>query len=86
MTVDPSVSDSPVIGPDRIIHGTDCRGERAYQSKLTQRDVSEIWALLGVISLSQIADRFGVTKAAIQQISEGKSWAWLTQNLGKKGA
>ncbi|WP_162225074.1 HNH endonuclease [Erythrobacter sp. SG61-1L] len=70
---------------DRLIHGTDARGEKADRSKLTENDVRAIWCLIGTTSLSKIAAQFGVTKAAIQQISEGKSWGWLTQTLKAKG-
>lgn len=70
---------------DCVLHGTDSRGEKAHRAKLTEEDVREIWSLIGSVSLGVIAKRFSVSKGAVQQISEGKTWAWLTMTLGEKG-
>lgn len=60
---------------DRIRHGTDTRGSKLPQSKLTEDSVSEIKARLGQVSIASLAAEHGVSKAAIRNIQIGKSWA-----------
>lgn len=62
---------------DRLIHGTDVRGERNGMTKLTEEQVREIRALKGVMSQEKIAARFNVTRAAIGCIHRGKTWWYL---------
>jgi hypothetical protein len=62
---------------DRLVHGTDIRGERHKSAKLSAEAVREIRALMGTVSQSEIARRFGVTQANITAIKMGRSWAWL---------
>jgi hypothetical protein len=64
---------------DRVLHGTDLRGEDAPVSKLTESDVSAIIALEGVMTQSQIATLFGVSQTAISKILRGVIWAHVTK-------
>jgi hypothetical protein len=61
---------------DRLAHGTHIRGERNGRARLNQADVREIRDLHG-ISIRRIAQRFGVSPAAISCIRQHRSWAWL---------
>ncbi len=53
------------------------RGESAWNSKLTERDVDKIRELLsaGIIQ-KEIAKQFGVSKATIWSIKKGIRWAY----------
>ena len=55
------------------------RGEQITASKLTEKDVREIRALLAEGNLTQtaIGERYGVTVKAVNHIARGRSWAWL---------
>ena len=66
---------------DKLIHGTHSRGERHAMSKLTEKDVREIWSLKGNEPQRSIAKRYNVSAGAIQRIHDQKSWSWLTQSL-----
>lgn len=62
---------------DRLIHGTDHRGEKHHQAKLTESDVLEIRTLLDEETISQVARRYGVHIATISAIKHRKIWPWL---------
>lgn len=63
---------------DRIKHGTSNRGSRHGLSKLTEEQVQEIRHMLAARYTQQvIADRFGVSQAAISDIHVGRRWAHL---------
>jgi hypothetical protein len=59
---------------DKIIHGTALMGESAPASKLTEAQVMEIRALMGVLSQSKIAKKFGVSRGTIHQIHHRQVW------------
>lgn len=63
---------------DRVIHGTDSRGERNRKAKITAAAAKEIIRLRGKASLNELGKRFGLSRTAVGQIQTGKSWAWLT--------
>lgn len=65
---------------DKLLHGTDNRGERSGLSVLSEAAVVEILALQGVLPTSKIAHKYGVSEGAIQNIFDGRSWAWLSTN------
>lgn len=65
---------------DKLLHGTDNRGERSGLSVLTEEHVSEILALEGILSSVKIAEKYGVSAGAVGHIFAGKSWAWLLTN------
>ena len=62
---------------DKIIHGTICRGERHWNSKLDESQVREIISLKGVGTLDEIARKFGVSITQIWSIQRGKRWSWI---------
>lgn len=61
---------------DRNIHGTHLKGERHPQAKLTRATVQRIRAIkrwpIGL--LAELAEKYGVTIRAIQQIKRRESW------------
>lgn len=60
---------------DKIAHGTDLRGEKAYNSKLSTADVLAIRVSTdrGV----DLAKRYGVAPSHICYIRKGAKWGWL---------
>ena len=63
---------------DRVKHGTSNRGSRHGLSKLSEEQVHEIRRLLAAgYRQQEIADRFGVSQAAIYDIHRGRRWAHL---------
>jgi hypothetical protein len=62
---------------DKLVHGTHNRGERQGGAKLTTDDVLAIRALVGQVSQKEIASRFGIGKAQVSRIVNGKTWSWL---------
>jgi hypothetical protein len=62
---------------DRIPHGTSNRGSRHGLSKLTEQQVREIRSLIGTLSHSAIAKKFGVSRPHISGIASGREWAWV---------
>lgn len=61
---------------DKLLHGTDPRGEKNGMAKLTRPEVDEIIRLRGIETGTALADRFGVTPAQISNIQLGKQWAY----------
>jgi hypothetical protein len=61
---------------DRMIHGTEPRGEKNGMAKLTRADVDEIIALRGVETGRATAEQFGVTPAQISNIQLRKQWTY----------
>jgi hypothetical protein len=64
---------------DKVLHGTDTRGERSGTAKLTEEEALEIYhrSRAGDRNVD-LATEFGVSKAAICEIKSGRNWAWLT--------
>lgn len=62
---------------DRVEHGTENRGERNGQAKLTSEDVRAVRRLLPLHSHPEIAEIYGVSRVAISNIATGKRWGWL---------
>lgn len=60
---------------DRVIHGTDIRGEDNAQAKLTESDVREIRALDGKMFHREIADIYGVHRVTISEAIRRVTWA-----------
>ena len=65
---------------DRLLHGTDMRGEKHWQQKLTEADVIAIRALKGAETQRETALRFGVTREMISAIQRRVSWSWLPES------
>lgn len=62
---------------DRIAHGTLNRGNDLPQAKLNIEQVRSIKSLLGSVTHRVLAERFGVSKAAIYRIASGKNWKYV---------
>lgn len=65
---------------DRILHGTQCRGERVGLSKLSDADVKEIIAKLPTWKKGdgrKFAKKFGVGDSAISAIKNKQTWKHL---------
>lgn len=62
---------------DKLIHGTDNRGEHHNMAKLTEVDVINIREMRGVVLQGEIARRYGVSQQTISAIISGANWAWL---------
>lgn len=62
---------------DKVAHGTDPKGERHGNAKLSEDKIREIFALRGTMKQREIAARFGVNEGAISRILSGKRWGWL---------
>jgi hypothetical protein len=66
---------------DKLRHGTDCRGEKQWQAKLTCESVCEIRRLISSgLSCVEIGRKFGVSRASIRSIAIGKNWAHVPHN------
>lgn len=65
---------------DRIRDGTDCRGEKAPNAKLTEVQVREIMSLR-IIPQEARAKMFNVSRGAIKDIDLGKTWKHLSPQV-----
>lgn len=61
---------------DKLLHGTDSRGEKNGNAKLTRLQVDEIIRLRGIETGRSLASRFDVTPAQISHIQRGDQWAY----------
>jgi hypothetical protein len=59
---------------DRVIHGTDSRGERSSSAILTWEKAREIKAMKGKFSGYKVAAIYGVDDGTIYAIWNGKTW------------
>jgi len=59
---------------DRILHGTDDRGEKSVRSVLTEREAIEIYRLKGNESCRYLANRFDVHVNTIYGIWQKRRW------------
>jgi hypothetical protein len=62
---------------DRIVHGTDGRGEKNPRARLTADAVRQIRALSGVISHEKLGRQYGVSRPTIGLIMNRTNWGWL---------
>ncbi len=72
---------SKANGADMVKHGTSTRGIKNPQNKLTEKQVLKIRSLLKETKLRQweIADKFSVTRSAINCINNGYTWKHLKE-------
>ena len=68
---------------DKLIHGTDNRGERHRYAKLTESDVREIISLKGKKTQSEIGKQFGISFQQVSKIHSGGNWGWLAEHSSK---
>ncbi|RVP13156.1 hypothetical protein CN085_19800 [Sinorhizobium meliloti] len=62
---------------DRLIHGTDGRGEKNAAAKLAEDQVRQIRSLRGKQRAVDIADVFGLSVSAVYLIWARQRWGWL---------
>ena len=62
---------------DKLVHGTDIRGSKHPNSKLSYHDVAVIKGLGPNISSTKLSRMFGVCRKSIHSIQTGKNWGWL---------
>lgn len=62
---------------DKLIHGTDNRGEKNGYAKATEEQARKILALKGKHNQRRIAEMVGVTVSIVHHIHRGDSWRWL---------
>lgn len=62
---------------DTLEHGTRVRGERHPNAKLTEADVRKMRSLEGVVGVTKLAKRFGVSAGTVSEILSRKLWSWL---------
>lgn len=68
---------------DCVLRNRNAFGERSGTSKLTEKDVYEIFDLYMVRKLSQyaIARHFGINQSQVSYILSGKYWKKITHDL-----
>ena len=57
------------------------RGAKNFKAKLKNEDVTFIY-LSEDKTQQELAAKFGVTQSTINHIKTGRTWSWLTKNLG----
>lgn len=62
---------------DRLLHGTDHRGEKHPNVKLTEGDVRKIRALKGQMGVKEMAKEFNISAWQVSNILRGRAWVWL---------
>jgi hypothetical protein len=64
---------------DRVLHGTDHRGEKNYKTSLTEQDVREIRDLRSWgFSRVQIGKWYAITPSSVGKITTRVNWGWLS--------
>jgi len=63
---------------DKVLHGTDARGEKNPMSKLTPKEVIEIRK--SHLTLKELSKVYGVTEGTLSEIRNRKSWSWLEES------
>lgn len=58
--------------------GGKARGTQNGTAKITPEDAIEIYNLKGKEEGYKIAERYGITGAAVSSIQNGKNWSWIT--------
>jgi hypothetical protein len=62
---------------DKLIHDTHRRGERHYGARLTEAGVRLIRANPDMLSQSELASAFGVSRATVSSVLRRDTWSWL---------
>ena len=66
---------------DKVIHGTDFRGERNGRAKLREADVLLIRAARGKKPTTAIAAKYGITLTQVHNIQKRKAWRFLEDRV-----
>lgn len=66
---------------DKVLHGTDPRGERHGRSKLTENDVREIRRRYeaGGVTLAEIGSIYSIAITTAHNVVSCRNWGWLMQ-------
>lgn len=59
---------------DKLVHGTDMRGEKHFAAKLTASQVREMRALKGKHSLRELGRMFNIHHSVVGRIFRGEAW------------
>lgn len=70
---------------DRVVHGTDARGEKSPVAKLSKANVEEIVSLLDRATRRDLGKRFGVSSSTINDIALGRTWLSVTGRQQRGG-
>lgn len=62
---------------DKLSHGTDIRGSKHPNSKLSYHDIAVIKGLGRSFSSTKLSSMFGVCRGSIDSIKSGKNWGWV---------
>lgn len=62
---------------DKVDHGTSNRGSRHGMSRLTEEAVIHIRNRKGLETQEVIASAFGISRATVSDIHNGRRWKWL---------
>lgn len=62
---------------DRLLHGTDMRGQKHWAAKLTDQNIREIRALSCSFSRTHLAKAYGVSATSISYIVMRKTWSHI---------
>jgi len=65
---------------DRVLHGTDFRGERHPNVKLTREQIIDI--RLASMSIKELAAKHGISRSYAAMVRRGAAWAWLEVGNG----
>lgn len=63
---------------DRVEHNTHTRGERHYNSRLTETEAAEILVNKDGLRQNALAALYGVSRATVSAIQRGENWGWLS--------
>lgn len=62
---------------DKLLHGTDNRGNRHGMAKLTANEIIYIRSLKGILTQKEIANIFSISNQHVSEIISRKTWIWL---------
>ncbi len=62
---------------DRLIHGTDLRGEKCPKHKLNKYEVKQIKEKVGSCKSSELCKQYNVSSKTVRDIWNGRTWYWL---------
>lgn len=65
---------------DKQLHGTVMRGSLNGKAKITESDAKAILSLRGTLTQPEIAKQFGVSRATVCSIHNGRNWGWMEEN------
>lgn len=66
---------------DRVTRGRSAVGSRNGRSKLVESDIPVILSLIGKKTIKAIAEQYGVDRAVIRRVRDGKTWRVAQQQL-----